>query len=90
MRRSRNIRGNGERQMSYIDEHVFTYGYIVAYFANGDVWSGEVYKNEWHGLLEKNYADGRKEIGRCFKSKKIGNWRVIEKDGTERIERYTG
>ena len=90
MRRKRSLLGNGEWHITYIDEHVFAYGYRVVYFANGDVWRGELYKGKWQGPLEKNYADGRKEIGRCFKSKKIGNWRVIEKDGTERIEGYSG
>ena len=72
---------SGDWALSYIDKNKLDCGYSVLYFANGDVYRGEKYKGKWHGQWEKNYADGRKEIGYCFNDKQFGSWRITEKDG---------
>ena len=63
---------------------------MVVYYADGDVFCGEAYKNKWHGIRVETYFDGRRQIGEVFKDKRFGDWKVIEKDGTETIERYPG
>ena len=59
---------------------------MVIYYADGDVWSGEAYNGKWHGIRVETYTDGRRQIGEVFNDKRFGEWRVIEKDGTEWID----
>ena len=63
---------------------------MANYFADGDVWSGETYKDRWHGIRVETYSDGSRRIGEVFNGKRFGDWRVIEKDGTETIDQYPG
>ena len=87
-RRSRTIFANGQWELSFRDKDFLVCGYRVVYYANGDVSYGETYKGKWHGILVYTYPDGRREIGEVFNGKNFGDWRVIEKDGTERIDQY--
>ena len=41
-------------------------------------------KGKMHGQWEY-YTDGCREFGEAFNNHKIGDWKVIEKDGTQRI-----
>ena len=88
LKRWRTIFANGDWLQSYLDKDVLDYGYALTYSATGDVWRGERYKSKWYGLREETYADGRWEIGEVFNNEKFGDWRVIERDGTERIDKY--
>ena len=83
--RQRILFEDGQWVQSYIDEDGLDYGYTVVYFENGNIYRGETFKGKWHGHLEKIYTDGRMGIGSCFNGIPFGDWRVIEKDKTEKI-----
>ena len=87
-KRWRSIFASGDWVVSYQDKDGLDYGYAIAYSATGDVWRGERFKNKWYGLREETYTDGRREIGEVFNNNRFGDWRVIEKDGTETIYQY--
>ena len=84
-RRSRTIFDDGQWVLSFRDEDNLDCGYEVVYFADGDVYYGETYKDKWHGIRVETYTDGSRRIGEVFNDKAFGDWRVIEKDGTETI-----
>ena len=90
MRRSRTIFADGQWELSFRDKDNLDCGYTVAYSADGDVWSGETYKDRWHGIRVEAYTDGQRRIGEVFNDKRFGEWKVIDKDGTERIDQYPG
>ena len=58
---------------------------MVVYSADGTVFYGETYKDNWHGIRVETYTDGRRQIGEVFNDNRFGDWKVIEKDGTETI-----
>ena len=87
-RRSRIIFDDGQWVLSFTDKDFLDCGYKVVYFANGKVYSGETYKDKWHGIRVETYTDGRREIGEVFNGKPFGDWRIIKKDGTETIKKY--
>ena len=87
-KRQRNILADGEWQITYLDGDGLDCGYMVVYSANGNVFRGERYKGKWHGQLEEIYTDGRRAIGNNFYEKPYGDWRIIEKDGTEKIVKF--
>ena len=84
-RRSRTILANGQWGLSFRDKDNLDCGYSVVYSEDGVVWSGEKYKDKFHGIRVETYTDGRRQIGEVFNDKPFGDWRVIEKDGTETI-----
>ena len=84
-RRSRIIFDDGQWQLSFTDKDSLDCGYEVVYSSDGDIWSGETYKDKWHGIRVETYTDGSRRIGEVFNDKPFGDWKVIEKDGTETI-----
>ena len=86
-KRSRTIFASGQWGLSYINKDNLDCGYTVVYFVSGNVFYGERYKDKWHGIRVETYTDGRREIGEVFNDKPFGDWRVIEKDGTETIKK---
>ena len=87
-KRTRTIFASGNWVLSFRDEDGLDCGYTVVYSANGDVFYGETYKDKWHGIRVETYTDGRRHIGEVFNDGEFGDWRVIEKDGTETIAKY--
>ena len=87
-KRTKIILANGQWQLSFRDKDDLDCGYIVSYFANGNVFWGEGYKGKWHGIRVDTYTDGHREIGEVFNAKRFGDWRFIEKDGTEKILKF--
>ena len=87
-KRSKIILANGQWQLSFRDKDDLDYAYTVAYFANGNVKKGDAYKGKWHGIRVDTYTDGSRWIGEVFNGEPFGDWKVIEKDGTETIEKY--
>ena len=88
--RSRIIFANGQWELSYRNKDYLNCGYTVVYSADGNVWSGETYKGKWHGIRIETYTDGHRNIGEVFNDIPFGDWKVIEKDGTETIDQYPG
>ena len=87
-RRWRTIFADGKWVVNFRDKDDLGCGYSVVYFENGNLWSGETYKGKWHGIKVYTYTDGHREIGEVFNDIRIGDWKVIEKDGTETINQY--
>ena len=85
--RQRTIFTNGDWALGYRDKNQNDCVSTVFYFANGNVERGERCRGKWHGQWE-SYTDGRREIGEYFNNIRVGDWKVIEKDGTETIKKY--
>ena len=86
--RQRTIYADGQWQLGYTDKNHLACGYKVTYFTDGLVYWGEQYEDKWHGMRVDCYTDGRREIGEVFKNSKFGDWKVVEKDGTERMDKF--
>ena len=87
LKRWRKICANGDWDLGYRDKNEIDYGYKVVYYSNGNVGRWETYKDKLHGQWD-SYIDGCRIIGEHFNNKRSGDWKVIEKDGTETIYQY--